>query len=124
MGTILYVICMLVISSLLFALKFTGMGIHVALGIGACVITIIYTLLIRKKLKEYSKKSIVVEVAMRVFLAIALITGFLLKPLGAFVVTSIIHKLSAVVFVILFLLINIKKARMNGIKDSYSHRLP
>lgn len=109
MLTILYVICMLVMSGLLFALRFTGMGIHIGLGIGVCVITIIYTLLIRNKLKEYSKKSIAVEVAMRVFLAIALITGFLLKPLGAFAVTSIIHKLSAVVFVILFLVINIKK---------------
>lgn len=108
-GTILYTIIMLIISVLLFALKFTGMKIHIVLGILACIITIVYTLLIRKEIKEYSKKSIVIEVAMRVFLAIALITGFLLKPFGTIVFISIIHKASAVVFAILLLLVNIKK---------------
>ena len=109
MITILYTIFMITVSILLFALKLTGMKIHIALGVGACIITIIYTLVIRKKLTECSKKSIVTEVLMRAFLAIALITGFLLKPFGAFVVISIIHKMSAVVFVALLLLINIKK---------------
>ena len=108
-GTILYTIIMLTISVLLFALKFTGMKIHIILGIGACVITIIYTLLIKRKLKESTKKNIVIEVLMRVFLALALITGFLLKPFGGIVVISIIHKISAIVFVILLSLINIKK---------------
>ena len=86
MRTILYTIIMMIISVLLFALRFTGMGAHVVLGIVACVITIIYTLMTKSKLKEYARKSIIVEVAMRIFLAMALITGFLLKSFGAILV--------------------------------------
>lgn len=107
--TILYTLSMIIISILLFALKFTGMRIHIGLGIVACIITIIYTLSIRNKLKEYPRKTIMTEVAMRVFLGVALITGFLLRPFGTLVVISIIHKISAVLFVILLLVINIKK---------------
>ena len=107
--TILYFICMIIISSLLFLLKITGMKLHIVLGILALLITIVYTLLIRKEFKEYSKKSIIMEILMRVSLAIALVTGFLLKPLGTVVIISIIHKISAVTFAIILLVINIKK---------------
>ena len=109
MITILYAIFMIAISILLFALKLTGMKIHIALGVAACIITIVYTILTRKKVKE--NFNIVLEIAMRVFLAIALVSGFLLKPFRTIFVISIIHKLSAIVFVIVLLIINVKKCK-------------
>ena len=107
--TILYAIFMTIISILLFLLKVTGMKLHIALGILAVIITIVYTLLIRKNLKEYSKKSLVMEILMRICLAVALISGFLLKPFKAVFVISIIHKMAAIFFVILLFVININK---------------
>ena len=107
--TILYTIFMIIILILLFLLKVTGMKLHIVFGILALIITITYTLLIRKNLKEYSKKSIIMEILMRICLAIALITGFLFKPFGTVFVISIIHKIAAIVFTILLLAININK---------------
>ena len=107
--TILYTISMIIISVLLFSLKITGMKMHIVLGLLALIITIVYTLLIRKSLKEFSKKSIVKEILMRVCLAIALISGFLLKPFGTVLVISIVHKIAAIVFTMLLLVININK---------------
>ena len=107
--TILYTISMIIISVLLFLLKITGMKMHIVLGILALVITIAYTLSIKKEFKEFSKKNIVMEILMRICLAIALITGFLLKPFGTFLIVSIIHKLAAIIFTVILLVINIKK---------------
>ena len=107
--TILYTVFMVIISVLLFLLKITGMKMHIVLGILALIITIVYTLLIKKDLKELSKKNIVMEILMRVCFAVALITGFLLKPFGTFLIISIIHKFAAIIFVVMLLVINIRK---------------
>lgn len=107
--TILYTIFMIIISALLFLLKITGMKLHIALGILALIITIIYTLLIRKNLKEYSKKSLVMEIVTRICLAMALISGFLVQPFRTILAISIIHKIAAIVFTMLLLVININK---------------
>ena len=107
--TILYTIVMLIISILLFLLKFTGMNLHIALGILALIITIAYTLLIRKDLKKYSKRRLIMEISMRFGLAIALISGFLIQQFRTILVISFIHKIAAIVFTILLLTININK---------------
>ena len=64
-------------------------------------------------LKEYSKKSIIMEITMRICLAIALISGFLVQPFRTILAISIIHKIAAIVFTILLLVININKIFIN-----------
>lgn len=106
------------VSILLFLLKFTGMNIHIFLGIAGLILTIVYTLMIKKDFKEYTKTSVVIEVLMRVFYAIALISGFLLKIIEVKLIVAKVHKIAAVIFSILLLITSIKKLMAKKQKEN------
>lgn len=84
---------MLVIGVLLFLLRATGMTAHIAISIVGILVLIAYTVLTKKDWKIPA-----LEIIMRSFYGIALITGIVIMNVHGIAALSIIHKASAVLF--------------------------
>ena len=78
----------------LFLLKFTGMTAHIAISVAGIVILAVYTALTKKEWKIPA-----LEIIMRALYAIALITGVVVMNVHGIVALSVIHKVSAALFV-------------------------
>ena len=85
---------MLVIGVLHFLLKATGMIAHIAISIVGILVLVAYTILTQKEWKIPA-----LEIVMRVFYGIALITGIVIMNIHGIVALAIIHKVSAALFV-------------------------
>ena len=96
---------MLVIGVLLFLLKATGMTAHIAISVAGILVLIAYTVLTKKDWKIPA-----LEIIMRAFYGIALITGVVIMNIHGIVALSIIHKISAVLFAALLVVTEIQKA--------------
>ena len=102
---------MLVIGILLFLLRATGMTAHIAISVIGILVLIAYAVLTKKDWKIP-----VLEIFMRAFYGIALITGIIIINVHGVAALALIHKVSAVLFaaslVVLFVhkLIKSKKA--------------
>ena len=102
---------MLAIGVLLFLLKATGIVAHIAISVIGVFVLVAYAVLTRKDWKIPA-----LEIVMRVFYGIALITGVVIMNVHGIAALAVIHKISAALFVallaILFIhkLINDKKA--------------
>ena len=102
---ILFLIPMLLVVVALFLLRATGMTAHIAVSVGGLVLLIAYTVATKKEWKNPA-----LEILQRVCYGIALITGVVLMNVHGIAVISIIHKISAVLFVILLICAEIHKA--------------
>ena len=102
---LLFIIPMLVVAVLLFMLRATGMKVHIAVSLVGLLILIAYTI---KTKKEW--KNPLLEILQRVCYGIALITGALLMNVHGVLAISIVHKISAVLFVVLLIVAEIHKA--------------
>ena len=102
---LLFLIPMIIAMVLLFMLRATGMTAHIAVSVVGLVLLIAYTVATKK---EWKKPAL--EILQRVFYAIALITGVVLMNVHGIAAVSIIHKISAVLFVILLICVEIHKA--------------
>ena len=102
---LLFLIPMIIVMVLLFMLRATGMKAHIAVSVVGLVILIAYTIATKK---EWKKPAL--EILQRVCYGIALITGALLMNVHGIAAVSIIHKISAVLFVILLVVTEIHKA--------------
>ena len=102
---LLFIIPMVVVAALLFLLRATGLKAHIAVSVVGLVILIAYTLATKNEWRNP-----VLEILQRVCYGIALITGVVLMNLHGIAVASIIHKISAVLFVILLVVTEIHKA--------------
>lgn len=102
---LLFVIPMILVAVLLFMLGETGMKVHIAVSVLGLALLIAYTLSTKKNWKCPA-----LEVLERVFYAVALITGIVLMNVQGINVISIIHKISAVLFVVIFAGLEIHKA--------------
>ena len=102
---ILFLIPMLLVVVALFLLRATGMTAHIAVSVVGLVLLIAYTVATKKEWKNPA-----LEILQRVFYAIALITGVVLMNVHGIAAVSIIHKISAVLFVILLADVEIHKA--------------
>lgn len=102
---------MLILGILLFLLKFTGMPAHIAVSVAGVLVLVVYAVLTKKEWKIPA-----LEILMRVFYGIALISGVVIMNVHGIAALSIIHKACAALFllslVILFVhkLIKSKKA--------------
>ena len=98
---------MLVIGILLFLLKATGMTAHIAISVVGVLVLAVYTSATRKEWKIPA-----LEISMRAFYGISLITG-----VGAnatdILALDIVHKVSAAVFVVLLVVLFVKKLAAN-----------
>mgnify|MGYP003488718798 FL=1 len=102
---LLFLISMIIVAVLLFMLRATGMTAHIAVSVVGLVLLIAYTVATKKEWKNPA-----LEILQRVFYAIALITGVVLMNVHGIAAVSIIHKISAVLFVILLADVEIHKA--------------
>ena len=95
---------LLIVGVLLFLLKATGLTAHIAISVVGVLILIVYAVLTKKDWKIPA-----LEVIMRAFYGIALITGIVIMNVYGIAALAIIHKVSAALFVILLLVLFVHK---------------
>ena len=96
---LLFLIPMIIVAVLLFMLRATGMTAHIAVSVVGLVLLIAYTVATKKDWKNPA-----LEILMRVFYGFALISGVVIMNVHGISAISVIHKISAVLF-ILFLVV-------------------
>lgn len=101
---ILFLIPMLLVVVALFLLRATGMKVHIAVSVIGLVLLVAYTIATKK---EWKKPAL--EILQRVCYGIALITGVVLMNVHGVAVVSVIHKISAVLFVVLLAVAEVHK---------------
>ena len=98
----------LLIGVLLFMLRATGMTAHIAISVLGVLLLIAYTILTKKDWKIPA-----LEILMRAFYGIALITGIIIMNIQGIAAFSIIHKASAVLFMALIIVLLTHKFVLN-----------
>ena len=96
----IFAFAMLLIGVLLCLLMATGMIAHIAISVIGVPVLIAYTVLTKKNWKIP-----VLEIIMRVFYGIALITGVVIMNVHGIVALAVIHKISAVLFMALIIVL-------------------
>ena len=91
---------MLVIGVLLFLLRATGMTAHIAISVVGILVLIAYTVLTKKDWKIPA-----LEIIMRAFYGVALITGIVILNVRGIAALAVIHKVSAVLFMALIIVL-------------------
>ena len=99
-----FTLAMLVIGVLLFLLRATGMTAHIALSVVGILVLVAYTILTKKNWKIPA-----LEVIMRAFYGIALITGIVIMNVHGIAAISIVHKVAAALFVVLLIVLFVTK---------------
>ena len=102
---ILFLIPMLLVVVALFLLRATGMTAHIAVSVVGLVLLIAYTIATKKEWRNPA-----LEIFQRVCYGIALITGVVLMNVHGIAAVSIIHKISAVLFAVLWIGVEVHKA--------------
>ena len=92
----------------LFLLRFTGLTAHIVISVLGLVALVAYAVLTKK---EWKKPAL--EVIMRVFYGIALITGIVVMNIQGIAAIGIVHKASAVLFLALLIILLVIKASEN-----------
>ena len=95
---------MLVIGVLLFLLKATGMPAHIAISVVGVAVLVAYAVLTKKNWKIPA-----LEIIMRVFYGVALITGVVMMNVVGVAALAVVHKVCAVLFVLLLCVLFIQK---------------
>ena len=99
---------LLLIGVLLFLLSATGMTAHMVISVIGVFVLIAYTVLTKKNWKIPA-----LEIIMRACYGIALITGIVIKNVDGIAALSVIHKASAVLFMVLMIVLLTFKAVTN-----------
>ena len=99
---------MLIIGALLFLLRTTGMTAHIAISVIGILVLIAYTVFTKKEWKIPA-----LEIIMRAFYGIALISGIVVMNVEGIVALAIIHKVSAVLFMALIIVLLSYKLAIN-----------
>ena len=97
---IIFAPIMLLVGFLLFLLRYTGMPVHIAVSVAGVLILIAYTAITKKEWKIPA-----LEILMRGCYGIALITGIVIMNVHGIAALSIIHKVSAVLFMALLVVL-------------------
>ena len=85
-------------------LKFTGITAHIAISVVGILVLAVYTVLTKKEWKIPA-----LEVIMRAFYGIALITGVVIMKVRGVAALAIVHKISAVLFIALVIVLLVSK---------------
>ena len=99
---------LLLVGVALFLLRFTGMSVHIAISIVGAIALVAYTVLAKKDWKIPA-----LEIIMRAFYGIALVTGIVVMNVEGIVALAIIHKISAVLFMALTIVLLSYKLAIN-----------
>ena len=93
------------IGAALFLLRFTGMPVHIAISVVGVLVLAVYAVLTKKEWKIPA-----LEIIMRAFYGIALITGIVIMNIKGIIALAVIHKVSAVLFLALLIVLLASKA--------------
>ena len=96
---------MFLVGAALFLLRFTGMPAHIAISVVGILVLAAYTVATKKEWKIPA-----LEIIVRAFYGIALITGIVIMNVHGIVALAIIHKVSAVLFLALLIVLLTYKA--------------
>ena len=99
---------MLLIGVLLFLLRATGMTAHIVISVIGVLALIAYTALTKKDWKIPA-----LEILMRAFYGIALISGIVIMNIHGIAALTVIHKVSAALFIVLIIVSLAYKAITN-----------
>ena len=99
---------MMLIGIMLFLLKTTGMTAHIVISVIGVSTLIAYTVLTKKEWKIPA-----LEIIMRAFYGIALITGIVIMNVKDIIAITIIHKASAALFMVLIVVLLAHKVITN-----------
>ena len=99
---------LLLVGVALFLLGFTGISVHIAISIVGVIALVAYTVLAKKDWKIPA-----LEIIMRAFYGIALITGIVIMNVRGIVALAVIHKVSAALFLAMLLALLVSKAVSN-----------
>ena len=91
---------MLAIGVLLFLLRATGMTAHIIISVLGLVTLVVYAIATKKQWKLPA-----LEVLMRVFYGIALITGIVMMKVHGIAALGIVHKAGAALFALLLVVL-------------------
>ena len=100
----IFLVAMMAVSVLLFLLRMTGMGAHVAVSVLGLAVMIPITLQTRK---EWKKPTL--EIIMRAMYLVAIVTGGALMKVHGVAALGMVHKIGAALFVVLLLALYIPK---------------
>ena len=95
---------LLVIAVALFLLKVTGIGAHIAVSVAGIAVLVAYSVLTKKEWKLPA-----LEIVMRAFYGIALVTGVVIMNVHGVVALAIVHKASAALFAVLLVVLSLSK---------------
>ena len=95
---------MLLVGVALFLLDFTGMPVHIAVSVVGILVLAVYTAATKKEWKIPA-----LEIIMRAFYGIALITGIVVMNVKGIAALAIVHKVSAALFVALLVVLFVLK---------------
>ena len=99
---------MLLVGFLLFLLRATGMTAHIVISVIGVLVLIAYTVLTKKEWKIPA-----LEILMRAFYGVALITGIVIMNVHGIVALALVHKVSAVLFLAMLVVLLVSKAASN-----------
>lgn len=99
---------MLLVGVLLFLLRATGMTAHIVISVIGLLVLIAYSVLTKKEWKLPA-----LEIIMRAFYGIALITGIVIMNIHGIAALALIHKVSAVLFLAMLIILFVSKAVSN-----------
>ncbi|MBO5907672.1 MAG: hypothetical protein J6Q85_05955 [Clostridia bacterium] len=99
---------LLVIGASLCLLKLTGMPVHIAISVLGVVVLMAYTVATKKEWKIPA-----LEIIMRAFYGIALITGIIIMNVSGLVALATVHKISAILFLVLLVVLLLFKFLSN-----------
>ena len=99
---------MLLIGVLLFLLRATGMTAQIVISVIGVLALIGYTVLTKKEWKIPA-----LEILMRVFYGVALITGIVIMNVHGIAALALIHKVAAVLFLAMIVVLLVYKAASN-----------
>ena len=99
---------LILVAVALFLLKLTGMTAHIAISIVGLALLVVYAVLTKKEWKIPA-----LEIIMRVFYGIALISGIVIMNVHGIAAIAVVHKISAVLFAIAFVVLFVNKLIAN-----------
>lgn len=101
-----FLISMIVVSLLLFLLRMTGLATHIVVSVLGLSVMIPFTLNTRKEWKIPA-----LEAIMRAMYFVAIVTGGMLMKIQGVAALNVAHKISAVLFAALLLVLYIPKCK-------------
>ena len=99
---------LIALAVLLGLLKVTGLTAHIIVSIIGVLVLVAYSVLSKKEWKIP-----VLEIIMRVLYGIALISGIIVMNVTGILILSIVHKASAVLFIVLMIILFVHKLLKN-----------